>query len=87
MLVYFLIILIVIYLCGIYYLLDLLRFVGVKDLTPYNVRMCSIWPIILLIYFLKAVIYLINEILAIFLLAIGVEYRKTMLYNRIKKLL
>ena len=82
MIVYFSIFLIIVYILGVF-----VTNACDDELTINSVRMSLIWPILLFIVFIKTILYLINEILMVLLLAIGFEYRRTRLYNFIEKLL
>lgn len=51
-----------------------------RETTGRDVRMGLIWPILLIIFFVKACIWLLNDLLGTLLLAIKIDYKNTRMY-------
>lgn len=54
---------------------------GNREAEPRDVRRALIWPIIGVIFFVKSIVWILNDIVAGFLLIFNFNYKQTKLYQ------
>jgi len=54
-----------------------------EEMTSKDVRKALLWPLLLLMAIIKGVVFIINELIVMFLLILGIQYKKYWLYKYI----
>lgn len=57
-----------------------------RDTTPKDVRMGLLWPILLAFWFVKASIWILNDLLAFVLLIFSYNYKESKIYKFVNKI-
>jgi hypothetical protein len=56
-----------------------------RDVTPKDMRMALLWPILLTFWFIKTTIWILNDLLSFVLLIFGYKYRESKIFKFINK--
>jgi hypothetical protein len=62
------------------------KIISHKGVTPKDMRMSLLWPILLIFWLIKASIWILNDLLTFVLLIFNYNYKKSKIYKFVNKM-